>query len=66
MSLKGFHLIFIIFSILLTLGFGIWAIYNYGNPPTSGLRATAAISFLLTLALSAYCVYFVRKLSIKI
>ena len=66
MSLKDFHLIFIIFSIVLTFGFGIWAIHNYGNPPTSGLRAAAAISFLLTLSLSVYCVYFIRKLSVKI
>jgi hypothetical protein len=66
MSLKGFHLVFIIFSIILTIGFGMWALNNYGNPVTPGLRATAAGSFLAAIALTIYFVYFIRKLNVKV
>ena len=31
MSLKAFHLVFIILSILFSLVFGIWAVLSYGS-----------------------------------
>ncbi len=29
MSLKSFHIVFVSVSILLTVGFGLWAVRNY-------------------------------------
>lgn len=66
MSLKDFHMVFIVASILLTFGFGFWALNNNGNPPTTGLRVTAAVSFTIGIGLVLYLMYFVRKLNPKV
>lgn len=58
MSLKAFHLIFIVAAILLCVVFGAWA---WGQ--ASGLyRVVAAAAFAAAAGLVVYGAWFVRKL----
>ncbi len=62
MSLKGFHIVFIIFSTLLALGIGLWCIWvdlTVGEPV---YRSGAIVSFVVALALVIYGVWFYRKM----
>ena len=63
MSLKAFHLVFIVASILLAAGFGVWSFMNYSAPhgSTSDL-VVAIVSGVVALALVGYEIYFLRKL----
>ncbi len=63
MSLKAFHLVFIIASILLALGFGAWSYVNYRAPQgkTSDL-VIAIVSGVIALGLVGYEIYFLKKL----
>jgi hypothetical protein len=63
MSLKAFHLVFIVASILLAIGFGVWSFMNYSAPHgrTSDLVA-AIVSAVVALALVGKEIYFLRKL----
>jgi hypothetical protein len=62
MSLKGFHIVFIIFSTLLALGIGLWCIWvdlTVGEPV---YRSGAIVSFVVAFALVIYGVWFYRKM----
>jgi hypothetical protein len=59
MSLKYFHLLFIVLSILITVGFGLWAMLLNGLP--GGLRVLGGISFFLGVLLFWYGVRFLKK-----
>ena len=62
MSLKGFHIVFIVFSTLLALGIGFWCIWvdlTVGEPV---YRSGAIVSFVVALALVIYGVWFYRKM----
>ena len=62
MSLKAFHIFFIIVSTLLSLGFGVWAVDDFGQ---SGNRVHLTLgvgSFIASGALVWYGVWFLRKL----
>ncbi len=62
MSLKGFHIVFIIFSTLLSFGTGLWCIWvdlTVGEPI---YRTGAIVSFAVALALVFYGVWFYRKM----
>jgi hypothetical protein len=63
MSLKAFHLIFIIASILLALGFAAWSLVNYfsaqGRPSDLVVGVVAAA---VALGLMVYERYFLKKL----
>lgn len=62
MSLKSFHIIFVSVSILLTLGFGLWAVRDY---QTAGDRTSLYMgiaSFLVMVVLAVYGVWFLKKL----
>ena len=63
MSLKAFHLVFIVASILLAIGFGVWSFLNYSAPhgKTSDL-VVAIISGTVALGLVGYEIYFLKKL----
>lgn len=63
MSLKAFHLVFIVASILLALGFGVWSYVNYRAPHgnTSDL-VIAIVSGVIALGLVGYEIYFLKKL----
>ena len=57
MSLKGFHVVFISASVLLTFGFGAWCLG--AQPPWLG---AAVASFIAGLGLVAYEAWFIRKI----
>ena len=61
MSLKDFHLIFIICSIILSFFFGAWTIQQYSPQPSFGLILTTLLSFLIGLGLTVYGVTFFKK-----
>ncbi|MDA0745340.1 MAG: hypothetical protein O2954_02410 [bacterium] len=57
MSLKAFHIFFMIVSILFCLGFGVWAVQDGGENLAMGLVSLAGCP-VLTL----YGVWFLRKM----
>ncbi len=62
MSLKSFHIVFVSVSILLTVGFGLWAVRDY---QAAGDRTSLYMgigSFLVTIQLAIYGVWFLKKL----
>jgi hypothetical protein len=62
MSLKAFHIAFIIVSTVLAIGFGIWELKGYATSDDV-LQLTAGIGSLLAAAgLVVYGVRFMRKL----
>jgi hypothetical protein len=62
MSLKAFHLIFIIASIMLALGFGAWCAVTYHSSHEGWYLAGAVGSGLAVIALIIYERYFLKKL----
>jgi hypothetical protein len=61
MSLKGFHVVFVSASALLSFGFAAWC---FGAAPDrgAGWLATGAASLLAGFALVAYEAWFVKKM----
>jgi len=59
MSLKHFHIFFIVLAIVTCLAFGAWAIL-FPNLP-AGFRLMGWISAVIGIALVGYGAYFVRK-----
>jgi hypothetical protein len=55
MSLRAFHILFILLAILLAAGCAVWGFAN-GLPPAFGI-----ICAVISLALVVYGVYFFRK-----
>ena len=62
MSLKGFHIVFIIFSTLLALGIGAWCVWVDLVEGAPIYLAGAFCSFVVAVALVAYGVWFCRKM----
>ncbi len=62
MSLKGFHIVFIIFSTLLALGIGAWCIWVNLVEGEPVYLAGAIFSFVTAVALIVYGVWFYRKM----
>jgi len=62
MSLKAFHLFFIALSILLCVGFGVWAIDRYTATQAVEYLVVAPAAFLTAAALTWYGIVFVRKM----
>ncbi len=61
MSLKTFHLVFIIVAIIVADMFGAWAIWHRAT--LDGLTVALGVATLVGgLALTAYALYFVRKM----
>ncbi len=61
MSLKTFHLVFIIIAIIVADMFGAWAIWHRAT--LDALTVALGIATLIGgLALTAYALYFVRKM----
>jgi hypothetical protein len=62
MSLKAFHLVFIIASIALALGFSVWSLMNYHSPQGSVRDLVVGIgSALVAVGLVFYERYFLKK-----
>ena len=62
MSLKGFHIVFIIFSTLLALGIGAWCIWVNLVEGEPVYLAGAIFSFVTAVTLIVYGVWFYRKM----
>ena len=62
MSLKAFHLVFIILSILFTLMFGVWGVVNHGSSGNTAELVLGILSLVGTVGLSVYLRYFLKKL----
>ena len=61
MSLRTFHVIFIVCSIILTIGFGCWAIMNFQQQQGSAYLWTGVSSFAVALGLIFYEYSFLKK-----
>ena len=62
MSLKGFHIVFIIFSTLLALGVGAWCVWVDLVEGAPIYLAGAIASFICAVALVVYGAWFYRKM----
>ncbi len=62
MSLKAFHIVFIIFSTLLALGAGTWCIWVDLVQGMPIYLAGAIASFATAIALIVYGIWFYRKM----
>lgn len=61
MSLKGFHIVFIIVSVLCTLGFAAWTIWAPEYRVTPATKAIGLFSGVCGLFLLFYGAWFLRK-----
>jgi hypothetical protein len=61
MSLKAFHLVFIVTSIALAIGFGIWLVKTFFDEGGMLKLIFAAISFGSAVGLIFYERYFLKK-----
>ncbi len=62
MSLKAFHIFFIILSTLLAVAFGVWAVDAFGRSGSWVHLALGVGSFIGSGGLVWYGVWFLRKL----
>lgn len=62
MSLKTFHIIFVSIAILLTVVFGIWGVRDYQVTNNQTSLYMGLGSFLVTVVLAVYGVWFLKKL----
>jgi membrane protein YdbS with pleckstrin-like domain len=62
MTLRGFHVVFIVFSMLLALGIGSWCVWVDLVAGEPVYRAGAIWSFAAALALFVYGIWFYRKM----
>jgi hypothetical protein len=61
MSLKAFHLVFIIASIVLAFGFGAWLVKNFFSEGGVMNLVFGALSFAAGVGLIFYERYFLKK-----
>ena len=61
MSLRVFHLLFVLTAFVLTDMFGAWAFWRHGQTSEPALIIAGAISFLAGFAIAGYAIYFVNK-----
>jgi succinate dehydrogenase hydrophobic anchor subunit len=61
MSIKGFHLIFIVIAALFCAGFGVWAIFLDEQSTGSGVKVFGGITLVASVVLIVYGFYFRRK-----
>jgi hypothetical protein len=62
MSLRGFHIVFIVFSTLLALGTGIWCIWIDLVEGAPAFLIGAGFSFVAAFGLVVYGIWFYRKM----
>jgi hypothetical protein len=62
MSLKAFHLVFVTVSVVLSLGFGAWAVTDYRKSGIAESLWWGVGSFAGAMALIVYGRWFLRKL----
>ncbi len=62
MSLKAFHILFVIASTLLTVGFGVWSLQEFRGEGTAANLVMGIASLALAIVLLWYGRYVLRKL----
>ena len=62
MSLKNFHIFFIIISIIVIAGFGVWCFVTEDGASLTGAAAMGVISLVVAVGLVVYLVKIRRKL----
>ena len=62
MSLKAFHILFVVVSTMLAVGFGIWAIGHYRIHHDTMSLVAGLISLMAAVVLVWYGRWFLRKL----
>ena len=62
MSLKAFHVFFVAVCLILTLGFGVWAIRQYESAGDRTWLYLGIGSFAATVALAVYGAWFLKKI----
>jgi membrane protein implicated in regulation of membrane protease activity len=60
-SLRGFHLLFIALSVILTAFFAAWAVGQYRATPDASYVLAAVVSLAAAVALALYGAAFQRK-----
>ncbi|MBI3833311.1 MAG: hypothetical protein HY287_03160 [Planctomycetes bacterium] len=63
MSLKAFHILFIVISSILCAGFGAWAVNEYLHFGDAATLAWGLGSFIFVALLLVYGRWFLKKLS---
>jgi hypothetical protein len=61
-SLKAFHVFFVVLSVLCAIGFGAWAVRDYLRSGSGGILALGVLGFAAAAALVWYGLWFLRKL----
>jgi len=61
MSLKAFHLLFIVASIALSVWFGIWCFGEYSFTESALTLIMGILSFVSTIGMSLYLGWFLKK-----
>jgi len=61
MSLKNFHMIFILCSIILSAGFGYWAVVQFQHQSSPAYLLTGIGAFVSAAGLVIYEILFLRK-----
>ncbi len=62
MSLKAFHIVFIVLSMALAIGFGVWATRDFAQSGSWVHLSLGVASFIGSVVLACYGVWFLRKL----
>lgn len=62
MSLKSFHIFFIVISVVCCLGFGVWAVLDFLETGTDTNLFLGTVSLLFSVLLVGYGFWFLRKL----
>lgn len=62
MSLKNFHLLFIILAVIITAGFGLWCFFTEAGSKVTGSWAMGLVSLAAAVGLVIYGVKFLKKL----
>ena len=62
MSLKAFHVFFVAVCLILTLGFGVWAIRQYQSAGDRTSLYLGIGSFASTAVLAVYGAWFLKKI----
>lgn len=63
MSLKSFHIFFIVMAVLISFGFSAWAFTNGDGPLGGSAVAAGTASAILGVLIAAYGAWFVIKKS---
>jgi DNA-binding transcriptional regulator of glucitol operon len=62
MSLRSFHLVFLLFAIVVAELFGGWAVHHYAHTHDRFVLALGLVTFGGSFAVIGYALWFVRKM----